>query len=130
MSFKFQSLRYAQLRRLSKAGHMGMLEDPNQVNEFIEEHITNPSHSVGLSKRDQSCTTDSFLKEPITSQPNCDAFLDDGAPLSVMNEAKCSREKNSNCRVDADAESSSITSIFRPRIHSKRWRGTRRSTIR
>ncbi|KAL5968771.1 Protein ABHD8 [Taenia solium] len=124
------SLRYAQLRRLSNAGHMGMLEDPNQVNKFIEEHIINPPHLLGLSRRNHSCTTDSLLREPITSQPNCDIFLDNGDPLGVKSDTEYSREKNSNCRADADDESLGIIRIFRLQIHSKRWRGFRKGTSR
>ncbi|VDM19474.1 unnamed protein product [Hydatigera taeniaeformis] len=124
------SLRCAQLRRLPKAGHMGMLEDPNQVNEFIEEHIINPPHPLGLSKRNQSYTFDGLPKEPITSQPNCGALLDDGTSLNVINETEHARERNSNCGVDTDTDSPCIASIFRPRIHSKRWRSSKKSTPR
>ncbi|KAL5110180.1 Protein ABHD8 [Taenia crassiceps] len=98
------SLRYAQLRRLPKAGNMGMLEDPKQVNEFTEEHIINPSHPLGLPERNQSCTNDSVLEKPITSRPNCDTYLDNGDSLVLMNGTEYSREKYINRRVDDNAE--------------------------
>lgn len=119
------SLRCAQLRRLPKAGHMGMLEDPNRVNEFIEEHITNPPHPFGLSKRNQSCTPDSVPKTPITTQPNYDICLDD-----IMSTIEYSRKKSGSYGVDTGAESPGIISVLRPRIHSKRWRGFRQNISR
>ncbi|EUB62987.1 Abhydrolase domain-containing protein 8 [Echinococcus granulosus] len=106
------SLRCAQLRRLPKAGHMGMLEDPNRVNEFIEEHITNPPHPFGLSKRNQSCTPDSVPKTPITTQPNYDICLDD-----IMSTIEYSRKKSGSYGVDTGAESPGIISVNVGALH-------------
>lgn len=122
----FQCLHCARLRRLPEAGHMGMLEDPDRVNEFIYEHIVNPPLPLEPSRRTQPRTTDNLTNRPIISQP-----IFNYGPLDALEDLKYSNPgENENCRMVESEELSGFTHLFRPRIHSKRWRGSERCARR
>ncbi len=106
---------------------MGMLEEPVRVNQLIEDHIQNPPHPMALTKRTGPRLAPAVpaAVKPITSQPDA-VPTTTTTPIAIAGDvpdaAQDGLSNGKACNAEEQESGDALLKIFRPRIHSKRWR--------
>ncbi len=102
------------------------MRKPVRVNQLIEDHIQNPPHPMALTKRTGPRLAP--VVKPVTSQPDAapTTTTTTTTPIAVAGDvpdaAQNGLSNGKACNAEEQESGNALLKIFRPRIHSKRWR--------